>query len=53
MALNEKDLVENVKKFPVLYGKSNYQFHGKDTRKNALKEVAESSGIEDGSLCLK
>ena len=53
MALNEKDLVENLKKFPVLYGKSNYEFHGKDIRKNAWKKVAESSGIEDGRLCLK
>ena len=53
MALNEEDVVENVKKFPVLYDKSNYEFHGKDIRKDAWTKVAESSGREDGTLCLK
>ena len=42
MALNEEDLVENVKKFPVLYDKSNDEFHRKDIRKNAWTKVAES-----------
>ena len=51
--LNEKDLAENVKKFPVLYEKSNDEFHGKDIRKNARTKVAESIGIEDGWLCLQ
>ena len=53
MALNEEDMVENVKKFPVLYDKSNYEFHGKDIRKDAWTKVAESSGREDSTLCLK
>ena len=32
--LNEEDLAENVKKLPVLYDKSNDEFHRKDIRKN-------------------
>ena len=51
--LNEKDLAENVKKFPVLYDRSNDEFHWKDIRKNAWAKVAESIGIEDGRLCLQ
>ena len=53
MALNEEDLVENVKKFPVLYDKSNDEFHRKDIRNNAWTKVAEYRGIEDCRLCLK
>ena len=49
----KEDLSENVKKFPVLYGKSNGEFHRKDTRKNTWAKVAESIGIEDGRLCLQ
>ena len=52
MALIEGELEENVKKFPVLFDKSNYDFHGKD-RKTAWTNVAKSSGTEDGRLCLK
>ena len=52
-AVNEKDLAENVKKFPVLYGKSNDEFHKNDIRKNAWTKVAESIGIEYGRLCLQ
>ena len=52
MALNEEDKVENVKKFPVLYDKSNDEFHRKDIRKNAWTKVAEYRGIEDCRLCL-
>ena len=33
--LNEEKLTENVKKLPVLHGKSNYEFHRKEIRKNA------------------
>ena len=51
--LYEKDLAENVKKFPALYDKSNDEFHRKDIRKNAWTKVAESTGIEDGRLCLQ
>ena len=51
--LNEEDLAENVKKYPVLYDKSNDEFHRKDIRKNAWTKVAESIGIEDGRLCLQ
>ena len=50
--LNEEDLAENVKKFPVLYDISNDEFHRKD-RKNAWTKVAESIGIEDGRSCLQ
>ena len=32
--LNEIDLVENVEKFPVLYDKSNDEFHEKEILKN-------------------
>ena len=51
--LNEKDQAENVKKFPVLYDKSNDEFHTKDIRKIAWTKVAESIEIEDGRLCLQ
>ena len=51
--LNEKDLAEDVKKFPALYDKSNDEIHRKDIRKNAWTKVAESIGIEDGRLCLQ
>ena len=40
--LNEKDLAENVKKFPaipVLSDKSNDEFHRKDIRKNAWTKL--------------
>ena len=51
--LNEKDLAEDVKKFPALYDKSNDEIHRKDIRKNAWTKVSESIGIEDGRLCLQ
>ena len=51
--LNEKDLTENVKKFPVLCEKSIDEFHRKDIRKNAWTKVAESIAIKDGRLCLQ
>ena len=51
--LNEEDLAENVKKFLVLYDKSNKEIHKKDIRKNAWTRVAESTGIEDGRLCVQ
>ena len=51
--LNEKELAKSIKKFPVLYDKSNDEFHRKDSRKNARTKVAESIGIEDGRLCLQ
>ena len=38
MALIEGELEENVKKFPVLFDKSNYDFHGKD-RKTAWTKL--------------
>ena len=51
--LNKKDLAENVKKFPVLYDKSNDEFRRKDNRKYAWTKIAEFIGIEDGRLCLQ
>ena len=51
--LNEEDLAENVKKFPVLYVRSNSEFHRKNIRRNAWKKVAEFIGIEDGRLSLQ
>ena len=38
--LNEEDLAENVKKLPVLYDKSNDEFHRKDIRKNTQTKVS-------------
>ena len=43
--LNDEDPAENVKKFVVLYGKSNDEFHRKDIRKYAWTKVDESIGI--------
>ena len=51
--LNEEELAENVKKFPVLYDKSNDEFHRKNIRKDAWTKVAESVRIDDGRLCLQ
>ena len=51
--LNEEELAENVKKFPVLYDKSNDEFHRKNIRKDAWAKVAEPVRIEDGRLCLQ
>ena len=51
--LNEDDIAENVKNFPVSYDKSNDDFHGKDVKKNAWTKAVGCTGIEDSRLCLQ
>ena len=53
MALNEKDLVENLKNFLFYMANQIMNSMGKILEKMHGKKVAESSGIEDGRLCLK
>ena len=48
MAINEKDLSILVQEYTVLFKKGHKEFHRKDVKKNAWKEVAEELGFEDG-----
>ena len=48
MAHNNKEIVETVRSYPVLYYKENAGFHRKYIKKNTQNAVALELGLEDG-----
>ena len=48
MAANKEELSVAVQKYPVIFDKSNKDFHRKDVEKNACEAVAKELGFENG-----
>ena len=48
MVPNEQELSIAVQKYPVIFDKSNKDFHRKDVKKNAWEAVAKELGFENG-----
>ena len=48
-AANKEELSIAVQKYPVIFDKSNKDFHRKDVKKNAWEAVAKELGFENGT----